>query len=159
MDRKNTAVVLIRCAAVAALYFCLSLVFAPISFGTIQFRVSEVLCLLPFVFPEASVGLGIGCALSNLSSPFGVWDIALGSIVTLIAGILTSKIKNVWLAGLPPIILNALIIPVIWVILGVETMYIINVLSLLVSQSVVIYVGGVPLCKAVEKLRKNGAIK
>ncbi|MBQ2714155.1 MAG: QueT transporter family protein [Clostridia bacterium] len=151
---NKSVLVLIRCAVISALYFCLTTLLAPISFGAIQFRLAEAMCLLPMLFPEASVGLCIGCALANLSSPFGVWDVVVGSLVTLVAGFLTSKIKNVWLAGLPPILLNAFILPIIWSVMGVGELYILNVLSLLVSQSVVIYAGGIPLVKGLKKTMK-----
>ena len=159
MKITNKVYILVRCAAIAALYFCLNLLLAPISFGTIQFRVSEALCMMPFVFPETSIGLFIGCIFSNLSSPFGLWDIVIGSLVTLIAGILTSKIKNVWLAPLSPILLNAFILPFVWSFFGAQELYIINVLSLLVSQSVILYGGGVPLAKQTQKLLDKGALK
>ena len=144
---------MIRSAATAALYFVLTVALTPISFGIVQFRLSEALVLLPFLFPETTVGLVVGCAFANIMSPFGLLDIAVGSIVTGIAGYLTSKIKNIWLAPLPPILLNAFILPVVWGIVDSSGgLYIINVLSLLVSQSVVIYAGGVPLTKAIGKL-------
>lgn len=149
---KRPLLYLIRCAAVAALYFCLTVVLAPISYGVVQFRLSEALTLLPFLYPEATVGLVIGCAFANITSPFGVLDIIVGSVVTGVAGYLTSKIKNIWLAPLPPIILNALLLPVVWAIMGAEQLYILNVLSLLLSQSVVIYALGVPMTKAVRRL-------
>ena len=34
-------------AMIAAVYVALTVAFAPISFGAIQFRVSEALCILP----------------------------------------------------------------------------------------------------------------
>ena len=53
-------------AIIAALYTALTLGFQAISFGAIQFRVSEALTLLPVLFPQAVPGLAIGCLLSNL---------------------------------------------------------------------------------------------
>lgn len=149
---KRPLLYLIRCAAIAALYFCLTVVLSPISYGVVQFRVSEAFTVLPFLYPEATVGLVIGCAFANITSPFGVLDIIVGSVVTGIAGYLTSKIKNIWLAPLPPVILNAFILPVVWSIVGTAELYIINVLSLLLSQSVVTYALGIPLTKALRRL-------
>ena len=40
-------------AAIAAVYIVLTIVFAPISFGPVQFRISEILCVLPFFTPAA----------------------------------------------------------------------------------------------------------
>ena len=39
---------IVRAGLVAALYVALVLAFAPLSFGAVQFRVAEVLTLLPF---------------------------------------------------------------------------------------------------------------
>lgn len=153
--KKNSLLMLIRSAVIAALYFCLTTLLSPISFGTIQFRVSEAMCLLPFIFPEASIGLGVGCALANLSSPFGILDVVVGSLVTLTAGILTSKCKNIFIAGLPPVLLNAFILPIVWSFMGAPELYIVNVLSLLLTQSVVIFGGGVPLVKLLKKTIKD----
>lgn len=149
---KRPLIYLLRCAAVAALYFCLTIVLAPISYGPLQFRLSEALVLLPFLYPEATIGLVIGCAFANITSPFGVLDIIVGAVVTGIAGYMTSKIKNIWLAPLPPIVLNAVFLPIVWSIVGTPEIYIINLLSLLASQSVVIYALGVPLTKAIKRL-------
>ncbi len=47
-------------AVVAALYAAVTLLFAPISYGPVQFRVSEALTLLPVLFPQAIPGLTMG---------------------------------------------------------------------------------------------------
>lgn len=149
MNKK--VLMLVRSAVIAALYFCLTTFLAPISFGPIQFRIAEAMCLLPLIFPEASLGLCVGCALANISSPFGIWDMAVGSLVTLVAGVLTAKSKNILVGGLPPVLLNAFILPIIWSVMGVGEIYIINVLCMLLSQSVVIYGGGTVLVKVLKK--------
>ena len=53
-------------AAIAAIYVALTMAFQPISFGPVQFRISEALCILPFFTPAAIPGLFVGCFLSNL---------------------------------------------------------------------------------------------
>ena len=45
---------LITAAIIGALYAVLTMVLAPISYGPVQFRVSEVLCILPFFMPCTS---------------------------------------------------------------------------------------------------------
>ena len=99
-------------AVVAALYFVLSYfgnIFG-LTYGPIQIRLSEALCVLPFLFPETTQGLFIGCLLTNLLSPYGVPDIVCGSLATLIAAIATAKTKKRALAPLPPVIANGVII-------------------------------------------------
>ena len=80
-------------AAVGAVYAVLSIfgsVFG-ITFGTVQCRFSEALCVLPFFFPETVWGLFVGCLLTNLLSPYGLVDIIVGSLTTLLAAFLTSR--------------------------------------------------------------------
>lgn len=99
-------------AAVAALYAVLTLtasVFG-ITYGPVQCRVSEALCVLPFFFPETKWGLFVGCVVANLLSPYGLPDLIFGSLATLLAACITAKMPNKWLAPLPPVICNAVII-------------------------------------------------
>jgi len=89
--------------------------FNAISYGAIQFRLGEALVLLPFVMDEAVVGVAVGCLIANMFSPFGLIDLIVGTGVTLAAALLTRKLRTagkLWLAALPPIVLNAVIIPV-----------------------------------------------
>lgn len=112
---KNYSVRQLTLAAViGALYAVLTMtasVFG-ITYGPIQCRVSEALCVLPFFFPEAKWGLFIGCLVANILSPYGLPDVVFGSLATLLAACVTAKLpaKCKWLAPLPPVISNALII-------------------------------------------------
>ncbi len=157
--KKYSLYLITRSAVISALYFCITMLTAPISFGPIQIRIGESLTLLPVLFPESAIGLAVGCALANISSPFGLVDVIIGSLVTLVAGLLSAKCKNVYIAGLPPVLLNAIILPIVWMYLGVEEFYFLNVLYLTISQSIVVYLIGVPIVKAVSKVpalnRKN----
>ena len=95
----------------AGLYIALTALFAPMSFGAIQFRVSEALTLLPILSPAAVPGLFIGCLLSNLILGAPWQDILFGSLATLLAAILTRLLRrNQWLAALMPVVFNGLII-------------------------------------------------
>lgn len=79
-------------ALIAAIYAALTIVLAPISYGAVQFRVSEVLCILPFFFPASVWGLFVGCAISNVISSAGILDIIFGSLATLLSGFCTAAI-------------------------------------------------------------------
>jgi uncharacterized membrane protein len=105
-------------AVVGALYAVLTMVLAPISYGPVQFRISEVLCILPFFFPASVWGLFVGCIIANLLSTYGALDIIFGSLATLMAGFVTlqlgkrgadSPVRKA-LACLPPVISNGIII-------------------------------------------------
>ena len=80
-----------RIGVVAALYATITLVLGSISYGPIQFRISEVMTLLPLFGKEYILSLTIGCFLANVIGPYGVPDIILGTLATLIS---VSKIKK-----------------------------------------------------------------
>ena len=83
-----TAKRICRAGIIAALYLALTIAFGSLSFqGFLQIRPAEALTLLPLLFPEAVPALFIGCALANLTSPFFLYDVLLGSSVTLLAAL------------------------------------------------------------------------
>ena len=108
---------LITAAVVGALYAVLTMVLAPISYGALQFRVSEVLCILPFFMPFTAWGLFVGCIVANLMSTAGVLDVVFGSLATLITclciawcGKKGNTLKTRLLACLMPVVWNGLIV-------------------------------------------------
>lgn len=100
-------------ALIAAVYVALVLLFKPISFGAIQFRIAEALCVLPFFSLSAVPGLALGCLLGNFFSGAAMPDVIFGTFATLLAAILSYKLRTVskWLVCLPPILANAVIVP------------------------------------------------
>jgi len=102
-------------ALIAAIYIVLTMVFRPISFGPIQFRISEALCIMPYFTPTAIPGLFIGCMISNMLGGAMMMDVVFGSLATLIGAIGSYLLRrNRYLVSLPPILANTLIIP--WVL-------------------------------------------
>lgn len=87
MNNNDPREKLIIPAVVGALYAALTMLLAPISYGNLQFRISEALCVLPVFFPYTSVGLFLGCALANMISAAGILDVVFGSLATLCAGL------------------------------------------------------------------------
>ncbi len=99
-------------AAVAALYALLTYsgsIFG-LTYGPVQFRFAEALCVLPFLFPTAAPGLFVGCLIANLLSPYGLVDVVCGSAATLIAALITARVRHRWLAPLPAVLSNGVII-------------------------------------------------
>ena len=94
----------------AAVYTALT-VFLPIpQYQEVQFRVAECMTVLPFLFPWAAPGLIVGCFLSNLlGSPY-VLDWVFGTLATALACVLTERMPNKWLAIVPPVLCNAVIV-------------------------------------------------
>ena len=107
--KKTTNMLTIQ-AMIAAIYAALTLLLYPISFGAVQLRLSEALTLLPAVYPMSTVGITLGCFIANLVGGGGVLDMVFGTLATALAGWLTSKCRREWLAPLPPVVLNGLIV-------------------------------------------------
>lgn len=150
---KKSLVYLARAAVIAALYFALSVAFNAIAFGPVQFRVSEILVLLPLIFPEAIPGLAIGCFFTNFFfSPFGVFDMVLGTLATLIGAIGTYLLRRrPFLATLPPIVANTLLVPLIFVLNDASTVYYLAMFEILASQIITCIVLGMPFTFALKK--------
>ena len=113
---KSTTLRVTTAAIVAAAYAALTVALAPISYGAVQFRVSEALTVLPFFMPCTVWGLWIGCVLANLYTG-SVVDIVFGSLATLFAALLTARfgrrgntVRNRLLACLMPVVFNAVVV-------------------------------------------------
>lgn len=150
-------------AVVAALYAVLTLAIAPFggAYSPIQCRISEALCILPFFFPEAKWGLFIGCIVANLISPYGLPDLVLGSLATLLAACVTAKCprKLKWLAPLPPVISNAVIVGALlaWYEAGFgasfPALYAFNAFTVGAGELIACYVFGGVLLVAMPKIQ------
>ena len=134
---------------IAALYAGITIALAPISYGPLQFRVAEALTLLPFYIREAVWGLFVGCLVANYFSPHGALDIVIGSLATLTAAYLSRLMPKLWLAALPPVLVN---------MAAIGTM--LHFVADLPLWSTIFYVGagqaavcalGIPLMKILEK--------
>ena len=109
MSNSSPLYRMVQGAVIAALYIVLFLAFQPIGSGVIQFRIAELLCVLPYFTPAAIPGLFIGCMISNLL------DVVGGSLATLIGAVGSYLLrKNRYLVSVPPILANMVIIP--WVL-------------------------------------------
>lgn len=143
-------------AIIAALYAALTLGFQAISYGAVQFRVSEAMTLLPILFPEAIAGLTVGCFISNLFNPMGatLYDIVFGTLATLLAALFTRMFRrNVWLGALPPVVCNAVIVGlVLTYAYGIDVLWM-NLFTVGLGEAVVCYALGVPLVKLMEKTK------
>ncbi len=162
-----------RAGIIAALYVALTYAFGAISYnGILQIRPAEALCILPLFFPEAVPALFVGCILSNLGSPFILYDVPIGSAATLIAALGTyftgrlikNDIARFIVGGLFPVLVNAFIIPVIIVYLcgdlcgyGVAAVaYWVNFGSLCATEGLWVYALGGILYFTIAAMRKRG---
>lgn len=156
-----------QAGVIAALYAGLTLLLAPVAFGPVQLRFSEMLTILPVFTPAAIPGLAIGCFVSNLlglttgANPAGALDLLFGPLATLGAALLTYRLRSYRLcslpvvASLPPVILNALVI-------GAELTFaytafspkvlLFNILCVGAGQLAACVVGGLCLFLALDRL-------
>ena len=116
MNQKKLSVhSLVRWAVIAAVYVVVCLVLAPFSYGAVQVRVAEALCLLPVFGAEYIVGVTLGCLLANLLGST-VIDVVFGTLATLLACLVTYKLRDIRIKGLaisaslPPVVFNMIIV-------------------------------------------------
>ena len=153
-------------AVIAALYAALTIALAPISYGPLQFRVSEALTVIPFLIPGTVWGLFAGCILANLYTG-SVLDIVFGSLATLLAALCTARfgkasntVKNRLLGCLMPVVFNAVIVGAVltW---GYQIQefenpllsYGFNALTVGIGEAGVLYLIGYPLLQYLPKIK------
>ncbi len=158
---------LTRVGLIGALYAALTLALAPISYGPLQVRVSEALTVLPYIMPASVWGLFIGCFLANWLGGLGPWDIFGGSLLTLLAAILTYWVRKTgkpWLAPLPPVLVNAFGVsaylqllfgpPSIALLRGLSP-YFLFVISVGTGELIACYLLGYPLLRILLRRRNH----
>lgn len=148
---------LVTTSLVAAIYATLTLVLGAISYGPIQFRVAEIMVLLPFIKKDYIWGLTIGCFLANIIGPYGVPDIIFGTTATFLsvyAVYMTSKMMDgkkyaLLVSSIWPTVINAIIIGIMLnIFFGLPLM--LSMAQVGFGQFVVITIIGVPLYKSLE---------
>jgi uncharacterized membrane protein len=146
----GSAKTITRGAVIAALYVVMVLIFEPISFGPVQFRVAEALTLLPCLWFEAVPGLFVGCMIANIFGGMGPWDIFLGSAATLIAAILTYAAPSRLLAATAPVVINGVIVG--WYLSFIAGMPApLSMLYVAFGEGAACYALGLPLIKFIER--------
>lgn len=139
-------------AIIAALYVALTCLLAPISYGAIQFRISEILVLLVVLNPKYAYALVIGCFIANTTSVLGWYDMVFGTLATLLAVLPMLKIKRLEIAALFPVISNAFIVAIELLIAFNEPhLFWFNVLTVGLGEAVVLYCVGIPSMIALSK--------
>ena len=137
---------LTRGAMIAGLYIVITYLLSPVSFGPLQFRLSEALTVLPILFPESVPALFVGVLLSNIFGGLGMVDIIGGSLTTLIAAYFTYRYRDSIFAYLSPVVFNGFLVSSYLHVLY-ELPYWITVLQIAVSEAVVVFLVGYPLIR------------
>ena len=116
MNKKFSTAYVVKAGIIASLYIVLT-VFTNafgLANGVIQVRLSEALTIFPVYAGCAVPGLFVGCFVSNLLTGCAIPDVIFGSIATLIGAIFTRRLrKNVYIASIPPVISNVVIVPLV----------------------------------------------
>ena len=151
-------------AVIAALYAVLTVLLAPISYGAVQLRISEVLCIMPFFLPCSAWGLFAGCLLANLMTG-NVFDIIFGSLATLGAGLVTARLgkrehsmKNCLLACLMPVLFNAVVVGAVitYAYAGADIgkdlgLFALNAAYVGLGEAIVMFAVGLPIMRSLPR--------
>lgn len=86
-------------AILACIYFTLTLI-NPIGWGMLQFRVSEVISILPFYNRKYIPGALLGVVIANMFSPLGLIDVGVGFFCGLIPYTISKFIKSPYINAL-----------------------------------------------------------
>ena len=156
-ERRKTILYIAQAALIAAVYAVLVLLFEPISFGYIQFRIAEALTILPLFTSAAIPGLFLGCILGNLFGGAVILDVIGGSLATLIGAFLGYRLRNSrWLVPVPTVIANALIVPfVLKYGYGLQLPILLMVLYVFLGEMAGSYISGEILGSVLLKQRKH----
>ena len=157
MNNNKTVQRVVKTAVIAALYAAITIALAPISYGPIQFRVSEIMVLLAFFDPFYIVGLTIGCFIANILWPNGLMDIIFGTLATFISvyaiSITEKFVKNsrasLVIASLWPTIFNGMIIG--WMLNYLYQLpLLLSIGEVAIGEFVVVTIVGVPVIKLIQ---------
>lgn len=166
MKTQSPVRTLAQAGLIAAMYAALTLLLPAPSFGIVQCRISEMLTILAVFTPSAIPGLAVGCLVSNLvglgmgANPAGAWDLLFGPLATLAAALLTWRLRNLRvkgvpvLASLPPVVINAVVVGLeLTLVSPVFTPQVlaINMLSVGIGQLLACTVCGLLLHAALER--------
>ena len=165
-------------AIYAAATLVCNLVFPTISWGPVQIRLSEALCVVAVLYPSARLGLPVGCAIANLfniviagTGALGFLDVVFGSLATLLGAILCWKLREKPVLAIAMfVVTNAIIVPAYLPILSQWTgfytipftdisldgyyvwMWLFGAISIAISESLTLYVLGMPILYALRRV-------
>lgn len=132
-------------AMIATIYAVVTVVLAPISYGSLQFRVSEILIILALFNKKHIIGLTIGCFVANLFSPMLFLDLPFGTLATFLSVFYLNKFnKKPYLALILPSIFNGVIVGLM-LNYAFKLPLIESMISVFIGEFVVTYVFGLPI--------------
>ena len=157
-QRKTLQLLTIN-AAIAAVYFVLTVMLGPFSYGQIQFRVSEILMVLVLINFKVAPGIVLGCFTANFFSPLGFWDVVFGTLASILCISLMFVLKrNIFVALLAPSVVGSVVVAVMLnLILGLP--FLETFIYVAVGEGAVLYVVGIPFYYLVQKNEIGDTLK
>lgn len=157
MDRKRKIRFLVEGALIAAAYAGLTLAGIGFSYGSVQFRIAEILTVLPIFTPAAIPGLTVGCFIANIAS-FNAMDMIFGTLATLLAAVVTYILRKIAVKGIPflsllsPVFFNAVIIGAeLYLLSATPWGFGLTALSIGISEFVICVLLGIPMVLLLKK--------
>lgn len=136
-NTKNIA----RLAVIAAMYVAMTLAVPALSYNAVQLRFSEILVLLCFYRKDYAPAMIAACFISNLFSPFGLYDIIFGTLATAAAVLPMYHVKNIYIAALLPTLSNGIIVGIELALCGEPLFFSMGTVAL--GELIVMAVGSV----------------
>lgn len=150
-SRISTSMIAIT-GITAAVYMVATLAIAPLSYGAIQLRFSEIMVLLAFIDPAYAAGLILGCAMSNLFSTVGMIDVIFGTLGTVVAVIGIIKSKQLFMATLWPTI--SMLVVTAGICIGTGLPYGPTLITVMLGEFAVVTCLGYPIFKTIMRNEK-----
>ena len=156
---KNKSVqFLTQAAMIAAIYVVLTMLANALGLASyaIQIRFSEALTILPYFTFAAVPGVTIGCLIANILAGGALLDIIFGTFASLLGALGTYYLrkKSKWLAPVPPIVANAIIVPpVLYFAYGITPVWF-SFITVSIGEVICCGVMGMALLFALLKYRK-----
>ena len=161
MNNNSLTNKIVKSALIAAIYAVITIILQPISYGPIQFRLSEILMLVVLINPNYIIGLTIGCLIANFAGGFGIHDIIFGTLATFLSAIFMNitfnklkGLKGLIVASLWPSIFNGIIIGFM---LHYVAQYplLLSIVQVAIGEFVVVTIIGIPIFRSVlSRLKK-----
>lgn len=147
MNKRFNTKFLVRQGIIAALYAILTVIppLSGLSYGPLQFRISEILTLLAFFNGDYIWGLTIGCFIANIFSPFAVLDVVVGTFASFLAATAMSKMKNIFVASTMPAVFSILIGLQLFLINATRETFFITTIYIMLSELIIVSFIGIPL--------------
>ena len=139
-----------RVAIVAAIYVAITLLTYPLSYGSIQFRISECLVLLTFFNKKYGIGVTIGVFIANFFNPeFALLDLFFGTLSTAIAVVLICFTKKLFVASLWPFLTSVIV--VLEIVIALQLPFFETALGVMIPMFIIECVIGFTLFKILSR--------